>query len=164
MAIELSIDQTALTSLARRLGDEADGKKLRRDLAKNMRKAIAPGVVEARANLMAMGTRGLPTEGEPLRRAVARGVRAEVRLGGRQVGAKLSVRKRGMPRGFKNAPARLNAAAGWRRRLWGRDQWVTQMGRPGWFDDVPKANRRRYRAAVVAAMSEAAKRISRGAR
>jgi hypothetical protein len=162
--VELSVDAQALKALGAALAAEGDGKKLRRDLTKGIRKALDPAVGDVRSSLMSMGTHGLPTEGEPLRQAVARKVKVEARLSGRSVGARLKVGKSGMPRGFRNAPARLNAKKGWRRRLWGRDQWVVQHGKAGWFDDVPRDNRKRYRAAVLAAMNEAAKRITRGAR
>ncbi len=158
--VDLNVTTEGLQALGRALGAEADGKALRRDLAKDMRKALAPAVDAARSELMSMGSHGLPRQGEPLRRAVAKQIKAEARLSGRSTGARIKARKRGMPRGFDNAPKRLNSNKGWRRQVFGRGAWVQQMGRPGWFDDTVARDVARYRAAVVAAMEAAARRIA----
>lgn len=159
--IELSVDQQALQALARALSDEADGKKLRRDLAKNMRQALEPAKQEIRAGLMSMGTAGIPVEGPPLRTVVLQKLKAEARLTGRKTGARLRIPKKGMPRNFPNAPKRLNSKKGWRHKVWGRDVWVQQMGKPEFFDRPTIQHKAEYRAAVLAAMNESARRITR---
>jgi len=159
--IELSIDQESLQALARRLNEEADGKKLRRDLAKNLREALEPAKQEIRAGLMGMATAGLPTAGEPLRAAVLANLKAEARLTGRSTGARLRIRKKGMPRGFANAPKRLNRQRGWRHQVFGRDVWVQQIGEPEYFDRPTRQHKARYRAAVRAVMEDTARRITR---
>lgn len=158
--IELSADTQALQALAKKLGAEADGKKLRRDLAKEMRGALAPAVAEAKSGILSMSSGGLPHDGPPLRAAIARQIRAEARLSGRATGARVRAKKKSLPREFKNAPKRTNSRKGWRRRIYGRDVWVQQKGEPGWFDDPMKRHRREYRAAVLSAMNSAAKRIT----
>lgn len=158
----MSADTEVLRALGRALGAEADGKKLRRDLAKGMRKALDPAVAQAKAGIMAMSSGGLARTGPPLRSAIARQVKAEARLSGRSTGARVKARKRSMPRGFANAPKRTNSTKGWRRQIYGRGVWVEQKGRPGWFDDPMQRNAKQYRAAVFDAMQAAAQRISGG--
>lgn len=159
--IEFTIDQQKLQALARRLDQEADGKKLRRDLAKNLRQVIQPAIQEIKSDLLTMSTSGLPHEGEPLRTAVSRGIRAEGRLSGRSTGVRIRARRTPSVRGFKNAPRRLNSARGWRHPIYGSDYWVTQYGKPGFFERPILKRRNELRAAVLAAMEEMAARIAR---
>lgn len=157
----LSIDSEDLRDLARALSAETNGKALRRDLAKNLRAALEPAKVEVRANLMSMASAGVPVDGPPLRTAILKNMKADARLTGRSAGARLRIRKKGMPRGFNNAPKRLNRKAGWRHKVWGRDVWVQQFGKPDYFDDATTRRRGEYRRAVIAAMNECARRIAR---
>lgn len=159
--IELSVDQEALQSLAKRLGAEADGKRLRRELAKDLRQALEPAKQEIRAGLMGMSTAGLPVAGPPLRTIVLSKLKAEARLTGRSTGARLRIRKKGMPRGFDNAPKRLNRRSGWRHQVYGRDVWVQQVGEPDYFDRPTRQHKAQYRAAVLKVMNEHARRITR---
>lgn len=160
--IEVRADQTSFNRVARALRRESDGRELRADLARNIHTALKPAVGEVRSALMSMASAGLPHVGEPLRQAVAARVRSDVRLGGPAAGARIRVGKTGMPRGFRNAPKRLNSR-GWRHRVYGRDVWVTQIGQPGWFDDTLQHGQARYRVAVQKAMEDSAERVARGA-
>lgn len=152
-----------LRDVATALRYEQDGARLRRGLAGELRTAVAPAVAEAKGRIMAMGSHGLPHKGEPLRAAVARRVTVQVRLTGRAAGVRVRVPKKGMPRGFVNAPRRLNRAK-WRHPVFGdRDRWVTQVGAPGWFDDPLRARRADYRRAVEQVIGDLADRIREGA-
>ena len=159
--IELSVDAQALQALGRALKDEADGKKLRRDLAKNLRLALEPAKAEVRSALMGMASAGMEVDGAPLRTTVLKGMKAEARLSGRATGARLKIKKTPELRGFKNAPKRLNSTKGWRHRVHGTDVWVTQVGEREYFDRPVKAGREQYRAAIRAAMADTARRITR---
>jgi hypothetical protein len=164
MAIELSVDQQSLQALARALKKEEDGKRLRRELARDLRRALEPALGEIRSGLMAMPTAGaLPTEGGPLRTEVLKHLKAEARLSGRKTGANVKIKKRG-PRGFAMAARRLNRDKGWRHPVYGRDVWVRQIGKPGFFDDPLRQRRGEYRDAVRRVMAETAARIARNAR
>lgn len=158
--VELSTDQQALQALAKALGKEADGKQLRRDLAKGLREALQPTISEIRSGLMSLGHGGLPTEGEPLRAAVNKKIVAEARLSGKATGARIRAKRTEGIRGFRHAPKRLNADKGWRRRVFGTNHWVVQLGKPGFFDDPLKDRRAETRAAVLKVMNEAAARIT----
>lgn len=164
MPVELSVDQQALRVLANALKQEADGKKMRRQLAADLRAALQPALGEIRSGLMAMPTSGaMPTEGGPLRTEVLKHLKAEARLSGRSTGARVRMKRRG-PRQFPLAGRRLNRKKGWRHRVWGRDVWVHQIGKPGYFDDPLRENRATYRRAVLKAMNDTAARIARNAR
>lgn len=160
MPVELSVEQEGLQALSRALKAEADGKKLRRDLSKNLRQVMEPIKEEARSNLLGIASAGL-NQGEPLRQAVADQMKAEARLSGKSAGARLRVRRRGMPRGFSNAPKALNNPQGWRHRVYGRDTWVQQVAVPNeWFDRAHRAHHEEARDAALQAMEDMAARIS----
>lgn len=161
MAVELSIDQQALQAVARALAKEDDGKKLRRDLAKNIRHALEPAVDDIKAGVMAMGHAGLATVGAGLRESVAKGIKAEARLTGRSTGARVRARRTPGVRGFTHAPRRLNRKGGWRHPVFGdREVWVEQIGVPDFFDRPLTSRRAALRAAVLQAMEDAAERIA----
>jgi hypothetical protein len=154
------VESEDLARLTRILKDEANGKELRRELAKNLRHASEPARDAARSSIMAMESGGLEREGEPLREAIAHRVVTEARLSGRSTGAKVKARRLTQAtRGFILAPKRTNATR-WRRRVYGRDVWVEQVGKPRWFDDAMDANRSRWRDAVEEAMDHTAHRIA----
>ena len=158
--IELSVEQQALNALARALNEEADGKKLRRELAANMRKAIEPAMSEVRSNLMSMSTGGVQSAGPPLRTEVLRSMKAEARLTGRQTGARIRMRKAHGARGFALAGRRLNRAKGWLHEVFGRSgSEVRQYGEPDYFDRPTVERRAHYRQAVLDAMNAMARRI-----
>lgn len=142
---------------------EEDGMRLRRQLAKELRDAVAPAVAEAKGRVLAIGSAGLPHDGGSLRSAVASRVQTQARLTGKSAGVRVRARKSGMPRGFANAPKRLNRDGGWRHPVYGnRDVWVRQLGAPDWFDDPLQARKAEYRAAVERAVRGMADRIRSG--
>lgn len=155
-------DKASFERVIRALDDEKDGKKLKAELVRNLEDALQPAVEEARSNVMAYQTGGLPHEGEPLRSAVAAGVSAYVRLGDKPI-VGIEAKKTGMPRGFANAPKRLNERRGWRHPVFGTGKWVTQLGAPGWFDDPIQRRKATYKKAVQKALQGVADRISRKA-
>jgi hypothetical protein len=160
--LQVEADSRSFNDVARALESEADGAHLRRDLAENLRTAAAPAVGQVRSNLMGRAGGGLPHAGEPLRSAIAAGVKADAHIGGHSAGVSIVALKRGLPRNFPNAPKRFNARA-FRHRVYGRDVWVRQVGAPGWFDDTLQHGQDRYRVAVRRALEDVAERIARRA-
>jgi hypothetical protein len=160
--IRLETDTAALQTLARVLRSEGDGKQLRRGLTTEIRRALKPAVADAKAaalSIPALG--GIASEGGSLRAAIARNVRAEARLSGAKAGARVRVRKRGMPRDFHNAPKRTNRKKGWRHPVWGNtERWVHQEGKPDWFDDAMRHHHPGVHAGVRKAMADTARRIT----
>jgi hypothetical protein len=168
-----SVDAGDLRDVALALAREEGGWQLRRDLAKELQQAVEPGVEHAKAGILAARStrRG---KGESIRAAIARQVESKVKISGRAAGVRVRALKKGMPRGFDNAPMRFNRAKGWRhpvpppRLPKGAEgprkpsQWVGQVGEPGWFDDPLQARRGEYRDAVQKAIDDVSARI-RGA-
>jgi hypothetical protein len=158
---ELEVTHEGLDSLVRAIRAEADGKQLRKELAKGMREALKPAAAEAKSAIMGMSSAGLRSGGPALRSAIAKKIRPEVKLGGRWSGARVKAFKTKNVRGFPNAPKRTNRASGWRHPVWGnRDVWVTQHGKVDWFDDAFKGRDGLYKAAVHEAMEDMARRIA----
>lgn len=159
--LELQVDQSSMRRLVAALDTEDNGVKLRRDLARNLRKAVDPAVDDAKASLMSMGTAGLSHQGESLRAAVAAQVKTSAKLSGDTVGVRVRVGSKG-PRKFRHAARKLNRPDGWRHPVYGKHGvWVQQIGKPNWFDNPIRARREEYRAAVLATMRESADRIAR---
>jgi len=160
MIERVEVDERDLVLLVAALRDEADGRQLNRDLVAELRAIAEPAAAAARGAILSMGVSGLHHAEPGLRSSVAEHTKVVVRVSGRHPSVGIRVSKVGMPRGFSNAPKRLNAASGWRHQVFGQDVWVSQRGRPGWFDDTiarfkPAAERGAQRA-----MDSMAERIS----
>lgn len=158
---ELTCTHEGLDALVRAIRAEADGKALRKDLAKNMREALKPGAALAKSGIMAMSSAGPGTSGPGLRAGIAKKIRPEVKLGGRWSGARVKAFKTPGLRGFANAPKRTNRRdGGWRTLTYGHEPWRTQYGKRHWFDEAFEGQENRYHAAVFEAMEEMARRIA----
>lgn len=155
-AVEVTPDHTSFERVARALSAEASSQQWRRELSPAMADAMAPGVAAVRAALMGGG--GRQHEGTPLRPAIA----AQVRVLPLGSGAVIVAGKTPHVRNFRQAPKRLNQRS-FRRRVYGSNRWVVQVGVPGWFDDRLEALHPRLRAAALAALEGRARRISRKA-
>lgn len=149
---KLSEDQAEFKSLYGAMKLEGDGKLLRAELNAGLRTVMVPAVAEVRSAILSMQSAGL-SEGPSLRQVVAAGVKVGINASGRRTGVRVYVSKKGMPRGFSNAPRDLNAA-GW--EVHGR----TQTGLPGFFDRPLKAAAEASRAVVLAAVRSMAARIA----
>lgn len=171
MPIELSVEQNKLTTLVARLAKEADGARLRLELVRNLRVAVAPAVEEIKSGAMQI-KRGTSDSSRPSKKnqvedsavslgaAIARGITTQVRMKGRAAGVAVKAKKAGMPRNFANAPKRINAKK-FRHPVFGHDRWVDQVGAPGFFDNPLQRDRLAYRAACVKAMEDMAARIAK---
>jgi hypothetical protein len=174
--IRAEVTAPDLVDLAIAIKYEENGAVLRRDLMRALRTAVKPAVGAAKASIMAAPAGGLRQQsngrwhlgsrkqaGGSMRKAIARQVKTEVSLTQRSAKVKVKVRKRNMPRGFRNAPKAWGLPKGWRHPVIGTDgtRWVQQIGKPGWFDEPLRSHRAQYRAAVEAAMQATADRIAR---
>jgi hypothetical protein len=158
-ALTLSVDQKALTRVAQALREEADGKALRKDLTRELRQAVQPAVVELRASIRSAPSRNV-TPTVPLRAAIARGIVPQVRTTGKQTGVSVRVRQTTQVRGFTNAGRRFNRRS-FRHPVFGnRSVWVTQVGKPYWFDEPMNRRRNEMRGAALDAIEDMAKRIA----
>lgn len=163
MAGTFQVTADDLRDISTALRTEQDGVKLGRDLARRLRQAVEPAVTEAKGRVLAMDSGGLRRDGGSLRAAVAAKVGAQALLSGKRAGVRVRARRSGMPRGFANAPKRLNSDKGWRHPVFGnRDTWVSQVGAPNWFDDPMQARVGEYQTAVRQAVQDMADRIKGG--
>lgn len=158
--VDLSIDTDDLRQFAAILNRAAEPKRLRRELAKDLRGALQPAVQQAKAGINAVGHDSRSRPSPAIRPAIGRNIRAEVRLTARTTGARVKVKKTRNVRGFLNAPKLMNRDK-FRHRVFGGEEWVEQVGKPGWFDDPMQEGRARYRAAVQRVMEAWADRMTR---
>lgn len=160
--ITLKVDAGDLKALTARLRQQADGKELRKELVRNLRSAMAPAVSDARGAAMGLPGGHVAADGQPLRAAIAASIVPEVRAGGKTPGVRVKAKKSRMPRGFALAARRMNRGRGWRHPVFGRASVsVHQEGLPGWFDNVFKGRKPAFRMAVIKAMENTAKKITR---
>jgi hypothetical protein len=161
--LDLTAEQESILGVAEAIKYETDGRRLRRDLVKELKRAIEPALPEIRSGLMGMSTAGLGTVSPRLRTAVLRKLTIKTSLSGTPR-VRVSISKRGMPRGFNNAPKRLNRSRGWRHPVFGQDVWVSQRGEPDYFDRPLRQRRDEARQAVQDAVEAMRERVRRGAR
>ncbi|MFD9706212.1 hypothetical protein [Lentzea sp. NPDC059081] len=160
MVVELSVDERRLRDLARALKSEEDGKELRKDLVKTSRAVLNPTRNAARAAIKSMPSRG--HAGPKLRTAVAQKVMVQIKTNGRYPGAVLRAKKTPKLRKFRNAPKRLNARSGWNHpSINNPDVTVHQDGKPGWFDDTTRKDRKKYRRELRGVIQRAEARLRR---
>lgn len=153
--LEILTNTEKIAKLGKLLRAESNGTELRRDLIRNLRAAVQPGVEDVRAKLSALPSGvGTPALGGFLRART----RTQVRLAGRDVGVRVRIGQTPTLRDFAMAARRLNAKS-WRRRIFGRG-WTVQVSPiPGFFDDTLYGRRDEYAAAVMAAVRKSARRL-----
>lgn len=157
MGEHVEVDERNLRRLLAALRAEEDGKTLKREMVTELRAVAGPALEAARGAILSMGSKG---ESVPsLRTVVARQTKIAVRASGKHPGVMVRAVKTGMPRGFRNAPKRLNSKKGWRHPVPGGGTWVVQRGKPGWFDDTLNAAAPEARAAVSQVLDNVARRI-----
>lgn len=159
---QLSVDQQRIADISRALKQETDGKALRKELMRDLKQVVDPGVGRVKGAVLALPTTGAgQTEGGGLRQAIAQQVKPEVKLSGRYTGVNVKVRGRNMPRGFRFAARRLNSPNVWRHKVFGRDVWVEQSGiDPGWFEREIQKDGDEYQARVLSIIESMADRIA----
>lgn len=149
---KLSQDQEEFHALGKAFKAEGDGKLLKAEIAAEFKAIAAPVVQQAQSAILGMHSAGL-TRGPSLRQAIASKIKAGIRYSGRNTGVRIYASKKGMPRGFANAPRDTN-----------RDSWDvrgrTQTGLPAWFDKPMRATAAATRAAVITAMRRMSERIA----
>jgi hypothetical protein len=154
----LTLDQSALDRVEAALTFEEDGKALKRDLGQQLKQAVEPALPVIRSELMSMG--GALDVQPGLRVSVGSALKSAVRYSGPAPGVRVSVSRKGMPRGFTSAPQRINQGA-WSHPLWGRPGTsVGQAGVAGFFDRPLHDREGEMRDAVRQAIENMAQRIA----
>jgi len=119
-----------IPELARKL------KELDKNVAKEFRKALKKGTAGAVAGAK-QAALNLPSQNKSkgasgLRRGIARSITSQISTSSSpRIGIRVSKTSLG-PKG--NLPKLMNKGS-WRHPVWGKDVWVTQTSRAGWFDD-----------------------------
>ncbi len=167
--VEVRVDDRQLKVLMAKVKAEADGKAVRKDLITRLRSAVEPGVARVQAKLRAIPRTSVSTHrgrggaNGALGGYLAGRVKVAVKLSGRGAGVRVRIGKTQGLRGFAWAARRLNRKS-WRHQVFARTGrepvWVEQDSPiPGYFDEALAADRAAYRAAVVAALDDMAKRL-----
>jgi hypothetical protein len=146
----------------------ADGKELRKELASGLRGVLRPYVPRVRAAYLASPSKGHAFSSRarraqpPLRALLAKATRVEVRLTGRQAGARLRVDGRRMPTGMRSLPAYWEGTKPrWRHPVFGdRDTWVDQRARPT-FEKVVRPSEAEARREVERVVGRTLDKIAR---
>jgi hypothetical protein len=157
MIERIEVDEKQVVRLVAALRAEEDGKGLNQDLVEELTHIVQPAIRASQAAIMSMPSSTEQTPG--LRSSVASHIHERVRLSGQHPSVGIAVDKSGMPRSFRNAPKRLNARRGWRHKVFGGDVWVTQRGKPGWFDDTIAKFKPAAERAAARALDKVAARI-----
>jgi len=160
----IEADVKDLREVAKRLRKISDGKTLRKELVAALKSAAEPAAARARGRVRAIPHRSAQRSvGGSLGAKVASQVRVKAATGGKSAGVRVSVRKRsGLPRGFVNAPNRLNRPAGWRHPVYGGNAWVSQIGEPGWFDEPMREAQPQARREAAEVLAETIRKAARG--
>lgn len=135
------VDSGDLKAISRALRKQADGKRLRAELTKELRQAARPLVPKVKAAWRsAPSSRGKATRrGGSLRGQLAKATRVEARLTGKQAGVRVRTDGRRMPDRMKALPGYVEGVRQrpWRHPVYGnRNTWVTQEPFPRFYDAV----------------------------
>jgi hypothetical protein len=159
------LDSKDLRDLNRAFKNVADGKELRKELRTGLRNILKPIVPEVRAAYKAASSMGHGSmargarDRADLRGLLAKATHVEVKLTGKQAGARIRVDGRKMPDRMKGLPKAWEGEGGarWRHPVYGRrDTWVQQRPRPT-FDRVVAPHQDR----AIREVEEIANRIVR---
>jgi hypothetical protein len=176
MNFTMQVDPKTLKFVARALREEQESGRLRRDLVREIKKAVDPGVQAVRGQLAIASVTSIASgasitdgrsrvrekpraQGPTIGGYLASRVKPEVRLTGRTGGVRIRIPQTPSLRGFKLAARRLNRGT-WRHPVFGTAQWVEQQSPiPGFFDTTLNEGKEDYKAAVVASLNKLAERI-----
>lgn len=161
--IDLDSDiKEKMAHLKRAMAEGADGKVLKRELSKRLRGIMNPLVMEQRARVLRLPSKG--HKGPSMRQAIARQTKAATRWSGKSMGVQVIQRARSMPRNFDYAGRAFNREQGWNPQTLGGET-VHQEIRPAqWFDGPTTGKRPQVGREVHAALEQAAAKIASRAR
>lgn len=164
--LELETDvKEKMGKLKRAFAEAANGKDLKRELAKELRGLLNPLVSAQRQAVLRLPSKGgRRGNGGSMRQAVARQVKGATRWSGQNAGVSVIQRARGMPRDFRMAGRMFNREEGWNPTTLGGETVHQEMQPAGWFDDLTTGVRPDVAQKVSSALDRAAARIGQQAR
>lgn len=147
-----------MSILKRAMAEAADGKVLKRELAKQLRDIMNPLVAEQRRKVLSLPSRG----GHPdsMRQAVARQTKAATRWSGKSMGVQIIQRARSMPRNFQMAGRMFNRQEGWNPTTLGGETVHQQIRPAQWFDGPTDGQRPEVAQKVHRALEATAAKIA----
>lgn len=155
-----SAEVARLLAVKTAMAAEADGKRLRLDLIRDLKVAVQPAQGQVKAQLRSWPSSSSATVSPALGSYLAGQVTSQVRMTTRKAGVAIRIKKTPDLRNFRFASRMLNRAS-WRHPVFGRATWVTQTSaNPGFFDTTLAAGKAEYRAAVLAAITAMEQRIA----
>lgn len=129
-----------LAGISRKLRRMSNGKEIRKQFTKELRRAGKPLVPKARAATLAIPATSGKHSG--LRKRLARATRLSVKASGRNASVSVIVDGRKMPAGEKALPAYMEGTKRpWRHPVYGSDTWVKQEAKPYFYSSLRGAGR-----------------------
>lgn len=161
-------DAGDLKAINKALKQAADGKEIRRQLAKQLRGEIRPMVASVKAAWLSAPSQGHKSStrarrGQPdLRKLLAKATAGQVRFTGKEAGVRVRTDGRKMPSGSKSLPTYAEGTKRpWRHPVFGdRETWVTQQRFPRFYDAV-QPNEAAARRACIEAVDTVFDQIAR---
>lgn len=161
--IELDSDiREKMAGLRQAMAQAADGKVIKRELAKKLRDIMNPLVAQQRARVLGLPSKG--HSGPSMRQAIARQTKAATRWSGRSMGVSVIQRARAMPRDFAMAGRMFNREEGWNPTSLGGETVHQQIRPAEWFDQGTASRKEVAGRQVLAALEEAAAKIGQAAK
>jgi hypothetical protein len=161
--IEMETDiKEKMLKLKKAMSEAADGKVIKREIAKELRGLMNPLVAEQRARVLRLPSKG-GSHGQSMRQAIARQTKAATKWGGNNVGVQVIQRARGMPRNFQFAGRAFNRSSGWHPTSLGGETVHQQIRPAEWFDGATTGKRGEIGQKVHHALDVAADKIARSA-
>jgi hypothetical protein len=160
--IEMETDlKEKMVKLKKAMAEAADGKVIKKELAKELRGLLNPLVARQRAAVLRLPSKG--GHSQSMRQAIARQTKAATRWGGNNVGVQVIQRARGMPRDFQFAGRAFNRAEGWNPQTLGGETVHQQVRPTKWFDSETTGERAEATRAAHAALDRAAAKMASAA-
>jgi hypothetical protein len=146
MPVELTVDQEQLQALVRRINAQADGARLKREFATELRSAIDP--VRQEIEYKVLSLRGVPTD---VKLQIASKTKVQARFTGANTGVRISMPRTASSR-FPNAPKSFDSPQGWRHKTFGRSPWFPQRSSGEFWDPTMQAQHDEAKAAILRVM------------
>lgn len=155
--------QVVMRHLKKAMGTGADGKAMKRELSKQLRKTMDPLLARMRQNVLGLPSKG-QSKGQSMRQAIAKQLKATTRWSGDNTGVSVIQKARGMPRNFRMAGRMFNREEGWHPHNLGGVVEHQQVRPAMWFDSETPHARMQATHDIQHALEAAAVTIARSAK
>lgn len=161
--IEVDTDlKEKMLKLKKAMAEAEDGKRIKREVAKELRGLMNPLVARQRAKVLRLPSKG--GHSQSMRQAIAKQTKAATRWGGNNIGVSVIQRARSMPRNFQMAGRVFNREEGWHPQTLGGESLHQEVRPAQWFDSETGGVRAEAAHKMHAALDRAADKIASSAR